>query len=307
MSKAIVFDEYGGPDVLRVVDVQRPEPGPGQVRVRVRAAGVQPFDCLFRSGAARQWVPARFPQRIGNELAGVVDAIGDGDARGFAIGDDVIGWAMLGAMAEHVIVPASDLVAKPAAMPWPEAGALSASGQTASTAIEKLRVARGETILIHAAAGGVGSFAVQLARAAGARVIGTASPANHDYLRELGAEPVAYGAGLVERVRALAPVGVDVALVAVATEEALRSSLELVRDRARVGTVAFLPLTEQLGVARITTERSAARLGALVERYARGEMRVAIQQVFAFEDAAAAHRVMEGGHVRGKIAVAGPP
>jgi enoyl reductase len=300
MSRALAFAEYGPPEVLRVIDVSPPTPGPGQVRVRVRAAGIQPFDCLFRSGAARQWVPAAFPQRIGNEFAGVVDAAGEGAP--FAVGAEVLGWAMLGATAEHVVVPATDVVAKPAAMPWPEAGALSASGQTASTAIERLRVASGDTLLVHAAAGGVGSFAVQIARARGARVLGTASERNHDYLRGLGATPVTYGDGLVERVRSAAPGGIDAALVAVGTEEALRASLELVRDRARVGTVAFQPLADKLGIARIGTDRSAARLGELTRLHAAGALRVHVEATYGLEQAAEAHRRMETGHVRGKIA-----
>ena len=295
MSKALVFAEYGGPEVLHVIEVEPPRPGRGQVRVRVRAAGIQPFDCLFRSGAARQWVPARFPQRIGNELAGVVDEVGEGAP--FAVGDEVVGWAMLGATAEHVVVPATDVVAKPAAMAWPEAGALSASGQTASTALDRLRVGAGDTVLVHAAAGGVGRFAVQLAVARGARVIGTASAHNHDYLRELGATPVAYGEGLVERVRALAPDGVEAALVAVGSDEALRSSLTLTRDRARIGTVAFQPLADQLGIARITTDRSAARLAELT----RLPLRISIQATYRLDQAADAHRAMATGHVRGKL------
>jgi enoyl reductase len=300
MSKALIFAEYGGPEVLRVIDVEPQRPGRGQVRVRVQAAGIQPFDCLFRSGAARQWVPATFPQRIGNEFAGVVDEVGDGVA--LAVGDEVLGWAMLGATAEHVVVPATHVAAKPATMSWPEAGALSASGQTASTALDRLRVAERDTVLIHAAAGGVGSLAVQIARAQGARVIGTASERNHEYLREIGATPVAYGDGLVERVGAAAPHGVDAALVAVGTEEALRTSLELVRDRARVGTVAFQPLADQLGIARITTERSAARLAELTRLHAAGQLRVSIQGTYRLDQAAEAHRVMETGHVRGKLA-----
>jgi enoyl reductase len=219
MSSTVVFDEYGGPDVLHVADLPAPVPGPGQVRVAVRAAGVQPFDALFRSGAARQWVPATFPQRLGNDFAGVVDIAGGR----FAVGDEVLGWAMLCAYSEHVVVGVDDIVRKPAAMPWPEAGALSASGQTAGTALTALGVADGETVLIHAAAGGVGSLAAQIALARGARVIGTASARNHDYLRTLGAEPVAYGDGLVERLRTLAPDGVDAALDASGTVEALQA------------------------------------------------------------------------------------
>jgi enoyl reductase len=301
MSKAVVFTEYGGPDVLTVIDTDTPTPGPKQIRVRVKAAGVQPFDCLFRSGAARQWVPATFPQRLGNEFAGVVDALGEGVAA-VAVGDEVIGWAMLGSIAEHVVVPAGDIVAKPASMPWSEAGALSASGQTASTALDRLRITSGDTVLIHAAAGGVGSFAVQIARARGATVIGTASVKNHDYLRSLGATPVLYGDGLVERVRAAAPGGIDAALVAVGSDEALHASIELVHEKSRVATVAFQPLADKLGIARVTTERSSARLSELTQLYANGKLGVSIQTTYRFEQAADAHRAMETGHVRGKIA-----
>ncbi len=299
MSKALIFAEYGGPETLQVIDVEPPRPGHGQIRVRVHAAGIQPFDCLFRRGAARQWVPATFPQRIGNEFAGVVDEVGGGVS--LAVGDEVLGWAMLGATAEHVVVPATDVVAKPANMTWPQAGSLSASGQTASTALDRLRVAAGDVVVIHAAAGGVGSLAVQIARARGVRVIGTASERNHEYLREIGAIPVAYGDGLVERVRAVAPDGVDAALVAVGTEEALLTSLELVRDRARVGTVAFQPLADRLGIGRISTERSATRLTELTRLWAAGALRVSIQGTYRLDQAAEAHLVMETGHVRGKI------
>lgn len=220
----------------------------------------------------------------------------------FSVGDAVLGWAMLASTAEHIIVPETDVVAKPATMTWPEAGALAASGQTASTALDRLRVAEGDTVLVHAAAGGVGSIAVQLAKIRGALVIGTASERNHDYLRGLGATPVNYGDGLVERVRALAPRGVDAALIAVGSEEALRTSLEVVRDRARVGTVAFQPLADKLGIARISTERSATRLGELTRLCAAGKMRVPIQATYRLEQASEAHRTMETGHVRGKIA-----
>jgi enoyl reductase len=301
MSKALVFTEHGGPEVLTVIEVVVPKPGPKQIRVRVKAAGVQPFDCLFRSGAARQWVPAAFPQRLGNEFAGVIDAVGEG-VTAVSVGDEVIGWAILGSIAEHVVVSTSDVVAKPANMPWPEAGALSASGQTASTALDRLRVGDGDTVLIHAAAGGVGSFAVQIAKARGAAVVGTASEKNHDYLRSLGATPVLYGNGLVQRIRVVAPHGVDAALVAVGSDEALHASLELTRDKTRIGTVAFQPLAEKLGVARLSTERSASRLGTLTKLYAEGKLRISIQQTYRLEEAADAHRLVEAGHVRGKIA-----
>ncbi len=208
MATLIVFDEYGGPEVLYPIDVPDPMPGPGQVRVRIRAAGVQPFDCLFRSGAAHRWMPATFPQTLGNEFAGTIDAVGD-DVTGFAAGDEVLGWDMLACYADQA-GGRSQGRSSPSRpdMPWEQAGVLSASGQTASTALTELDVGGGDTVLVHAAAGGVGSFAVQIARSRGATVVGTASQRNHEYLRSLGATPVAYGDGLTDRVRAAAPGGV---------------------------------------------------------------------------------------------------
>jgi enoyl reductase len=302
MSKAVVFSAYGDADVLHTIDVDPPEPGPGQVRVAVHAAGVQPFDALFRSGAAHRWLPARFPQRLGNEFAGVVEALGEG-VTGWAAGAEVLGWAMLASYAEHVVAGVDQIVAKPAAMPWVEAGVLSASGQTAATALAQLGVGKDDTVLIHAAAGGVGTFAVQVARAHGARVVGTASQRNHDHLRSLGAVPVSYGDGLVERVREVAPQGVDAALDASGTVEALRASLGLVGDQRRIGTVAFQPAADELGIRRLTTERSTDRLAELVELHDTGQLRVAIQQTYPLERAAAAHRAIETGHVRGKLAL----
>jgi len=300
MSAAVTFSSYGGPDVLQVVDVDAPDPGSGQIRVRVKAAGVQPFDCLFRSGAAHQWMPAKFPQRLGNEFAGVIDATGE-NVRDYAVGDEVLGWAVLSSHAEHVVIGTDQLVAKPPNMPWTEAGALSASGQTAATALTQLAVGQNDTILIHAAAGGVGSFAVQIAKTRGAVVIGTASERNHDYVRSLGAIPVSYGDGLARRARAVAPEGVDAAIDAAGTAEALRVSLELVADKNRVGAVAFNPAAAEFGVRRLSTERSAAQLAELTELYTQGKLRIHIHSPFPLTQAADAHREVETGHVRGKV------
>lgn len=300
MSRAIVFDRYGDPDVLRLADGDMPQPEPERVRVAVRAAGVQPFDALFRSGAAHEWVPAQFPQRLGNEFAGVVDAVGAG-VNGFAVGDQVIGWAMLAAYAEHVMVSVDEIASKPQRMPWIEAGGLSASGQTAATAVAQLGASEHETVLIHAAAGGVGSFATQIARSRGATVIGTASERNHDYLRSLGAIPVTYGDGLAQRVRAASPNGIDAALDCSGTIEALRASLDLVVSRARIGTVAFQPAAAQLGVGRLSTQRSAAQLRGLTQLYEAGSLQVTVSQTYPLSAAAEAHRSIETGHTRGKI------
>jgi enoyl reductase len=301
VSKAVVFSQYGGPDVLHVMTVPPASPGPGLVRVSVKAAGVQPFDSLFRSGAAHQWMPAVFPQRLGNEFAGIVDMVGEG-VEEVGVGDQVFGWAMLASYAEHVLVPTSDIVSKPDGLPWPDAGVLPASGQTAMTALDLLGVGEGDTVLIHAAAGGVGSFAVQIARAAGATVIGTASQRNHEYLQALGAIPVAYGDGLADRVRALTS-RITAALDASGTIEALRASVELVDDRQRTGTVAFQPAADALGVRRLGTQRSADRLRRLADLYNRTQLTVEIQQTYPLEHAAHAHHAIDTGHVRGKLAL----
>lgn len=298
--RAVVFGEYGGPDVLEIADVEPPDVGPEQVRVRVEAAGAQPFDAIFRSGAAAQWLGAAFPQQLGNEIAGVVTEVGR-DATGFAVGDEVLGWVAFRGYAEEAVVGVKQLVRKPAGMPWAEAGALSASAQTASTALEDLAIGPGDTLLVHAAAGGVGSFAVQLAREHGATVIGTASERNHEYLRSLGAVPVAYGDGLPDRVRAAATDGVDAALDAAGTEEALRVSTALVADPQRVGTLVAPQLAKQLGARALGTRRSTARLTELTELYERGRLRVLLYRTYDLADAAAAHRELETGHVRGKI------
>ncbi|MBA3799684.1 MAG: NADP-dependent oxidoreductase, partial [Geodermatophilaceae bacterium] len=203
-QRAVAFSEYGDPSVLRLMDFPEPHARAGQVRVRMRAAGVQPFDCAFRRGDLRGFMPATFPQVLGNDFAGIVDEVGDG-VSGVQIGDEVLGYCTLAAHAELIVVDAGAVVPRPRTMPWEVAGGLSASGQTALNALRDLGVSAGETLLVHAAAGGVGTVAVQLAREWGATVIGTASPGNHSWLGSLGITPVTYGPGLVDRVRALAP------------------------------------------------------------------------------------------------------
>lgn len=303
MAQAVVFHEYGGPEVLRLEAVPDPEPGPGQVRVWIRAAGVQPADSRLRSGAWQARMPLTFPARLGNEGAGVVDAVGP-DVTGFAVGDEVLGPAA-GAYAEAALFQADQIAAKPAALTWAQAGALSASGQTADTALDDLGVRPGETLLVHAAAGGVGHLAVQLARLRGARVIGTASPRNHDFLRELGAEPVAYGPGLAGRIRDLAPGGVDAALDG-AGGEAPDVSVEVVADRDRVGTIADMAAVDRLGIRWIGTRRSAQRLGALARLAGDGRLRVAVWKEFPLADVVAAHQESDGRHLRGKIVLTVP-
>ncbi|MDF2680178.1 MAG: alcohol dehydrogenase [Brevibacillus sp.] len=299
--KAAGILSFGGPEVLQLIEVDTPQANANQVRVRVKAAGVQPFDLSVRSGWAPPGGKVHFPQILGNEFAGIVDQVGE-EVTSFSIGDEVIGFRVLGCQAEYVVVPPDQLVKKPQLMPWEEAATLSASGQTAHTALEVLGVRKGETVLVHAAAGGVGTFAVQIARASGATVIGTASESNHDYLRSLGVIPVSYGKGLVDRVREVAPNGVDVALDAIG-REALSASAELVKQRDRIGTIVEFDLGQQLGVRVIRSQRSASRLQALVDLYERGLLRVPIREKFPLHMACDAHRELESGHGRGKVVI----
>ncbi|GII79358.1 oxidoreductase [Sphaerisporangium rufum] len=304
MARIVVFEEYGGPEVLRVIETADPRPAAGQIRVRVRAAGVQPFDAFYRRGDFARYRPATFPARLGNEVAGVVDAAGQ-DATGFAPGDEVIAFVDAVGYADTVVAPATSAVHRPPGMPWPEAGALSASGQTADTALDELGVTAGDTLLVHAAAGGVGSFAVQLAVARGATVIGTASERNHEYLRAFGAIPVTYGPGLAERVRALAPGGITAALDCVGGQ-ANEVSVELLGSPDRAVTLADWDAGRRVGVRRVGTGRSAARLARLLAHYEKGTLQVPVTATFPLDQAPAAHRAIETGHTRGKIVLVAP-
>jgi enoyl reductase len=298
----ILFDQYGPPEVLHPVEVPDPEPGQGEVRIRVRAAGVQPFDCATRRGDYAQYTPLKLPALLGNEAAGVVDKIGPG-VTGITVGEEVIAFMTMLGYSDTVVIPADQAGPKPPEMSWPEAGVLSASGQTASTAIDELNIGAADTVLIHAAAGGVGSFAVQLACARGARVIGTASERNHDYLRGLGALPVTYGPGLEDRVRDAAPNGVDAVLDAIGGE-ALDVSVRLMHgETKRIVTIADWSAPARLGVRRIGTERSVQRLNELTRLYQQQKLLIPVWLTFPLADAAAAHREVETGHVRGKVAL----
>jgi enoyl reductase len=300
MASSVVFRSYGDPDVLELVEVPAPTAGEKEVRVRVRAAGVNPVDCKIRRGAfATADEPDVFPQTLGNEFAGVVDQVGSA-VTGVSVGDEVLGFATATAYAEYVVVPAEQVTGKPAGLAWEAAGSLSAVGQTAYHALRTLQVAAGETLLVHAAAGGVGTVAVQLARHQGATVIGTASPRNHPYLRALGVTPVPYGDDLVERVQVMAPGGVDAALDAVGGA-AIPASLELVSDRSRVGTLVDQEAATRYGIHRLRGARSAETLAELAALAASGVLRLSIWRSFPLAAAAEAHREVETGHVRGKV------
>jgi NADPH:quinone reductase-like Zn-dependent oxidoreductase len=235
----------------------------------------------------------------GNEFAGVVDQVG-AEVTGVRPGDEVIGNCRLNAYAEYVVVPAAAVTAKPASMPWDEAGGFPAAVMTPHIALEEMGVGPGDTLLVHAAAGGVGTVAVQLARIAGATVIGTASERNHEYVRSLGATPVAYGEGLEERVRALAPDGVDAALDG-AGGHALEVSLNLVKDRSRIITLVEHGRAAELGVRITPDRRSAARVAEAARFYDEGRLRIHVRGAFPLDRAADAHREVATGHGRGKV------
>ncbi|HUR04918.1 MAG TPA: NADP-dependent oxidoreductase [Nonomuraea sp.] len=298
--KAAAFADFGGPEVLRVMSRPMPEAGPGQVRVRVKAAGVQPFDAAVRAGWTPPGLTDPLPRVPGNEFAGVVDQVGPDVT--LAVGEEVLGFSLLNSYAEYIVVPATDVTPKPPGVPWEVAGALTAAVQTAEIAIDQLEPAAGDTLLIHGAAGAVGTAAVQIALGRGATVIGTAREENHAYLRDLGAIAVGYGEGLASRVRALAPGGVDMALDG-AGGAALDVSLELVADPGRVLTLVEHGKAAGLGVMTTQGVRTAERLGRYAALYAKGELKFLIRRTYRLEEAADAHREIETGHGRGKLAL----
>jgi NADPH:quinone reductase-like Zn-dependent oxidoreductase len=298
--KAVTFTEYGGPEVLHLADVEAPHPGPGQIRIAVRAAAVNPVDWKARSGVMRQVMPVTFPAIDGREAAGVVDELGP-DVTGVAVGDEVFGFTVGGAAAEHAIL--GDFARKPAGLSWEEAASLPVAVETSVRVFTVLGgVGEGQTLLVNGAAGGVGTAAVQLARARGARVIGTAGERNQDFLRSLGAEPTTYGAGLVERVRALAPDGVDLAFDT-AGRGGLPDLIALTGDAARVVTIADFAAAAALG-AKVTGGgdfRAVEALGEAAALIEAGRFRMPVEQTFTFAQAGEAHRVSQEGHVRGKL------
>jgi NADPH:quinone reductase-like Zn-dependent oxidoreductase len=296
MMKAVRFSRFGGPEVLEIVDLPDPHPGPGQVRIAVRAAGVNQSDWKKRKGLMDE----ELPQTLGYEAAGVVDELGEG-VTDVAVGDRVYGFSPDGA-AQAELAVLSYYAPIPPSLDFAGAAALPAAVETATRALDQLGVGSGSTLLVNGASGSVGGAAVQLAVARGARVIGTASPANHEYLRSLGAEPAAYGEGMADRVRALAPDGVDLALD-VAGSGVLPELIELAGGPEHVITVADFSGAQVHGVrfSRGDSGRALhalADIGPLVES---GRFSLPVAQTFPLAEVAQAHRVSENDHARGKL------
>jgi NADPH:quinone reductase-like Zn-dependent oxidoreductase len=299
--KAVRFDEYGGVDVLKVVDVRRPVPGTGQVLVHVKAAGINPGEAKIRAGLEDSRWPARFPSGEGSDLAGVVAETGLG-VTSFSAGDEVIGWTdNRASQAQYVRVEEQHLTAKPPGVPWEEAGALFVAGTTAYAAVRAVGLTGGDTVVVSAAAGGVGSIAVQLARQAGATVIGLASEAHHLWLAGHGVVPVAYGDGMVDRIRQEAS-KVD-AFIDTFGAGYVQLALELGVEPSRIDTIVDFEAVARYGVNAEgnAAAASASVLAELAGLIAAGELELPIAATFPLDRVQDAYRRLEEGHVLGKI------
>lgn len=305
--RAIAINCYGGPGVLELTELDPPPAGPDGVMVRAHAAGVNPVDYKMRQGGLEGRFPVHLPAIPGWDVAGTVESVGP-DVTELRPGDEVVGYVrrdhvQWGTYAELVPAPLRTLAPKPTSVGWAEAAALPLAGLTAWQALTRgLGLAAGDVLVVHAAAGGVGSLAVQLAQILGASVIGTASEANHDFLRSLGAEPVTYGPGLDERVRALAPDGVT-AVLDLAGGEALDVSPALLAPGGRLVSVLEPQKVTGLGGRYVFVRPDAAQLTQLSRFVDEGKLAVPVHRTFPLEQAADAHALLEQRHVRGKLAL----
>jgi NADPH:quinone reductase-like Zn-dependent oxidoreductase len=307
MANKVVATAFGGPDVLSVVEADVPEPGPGEVAIAVKAAGVNLFDYKIISGGLGA-DPDRLPLPVGLEVAGVVTAVGPdavGPAGPIAVGDEVVAQPVTGGYAETVVAPASVVVPKPSALDWPVAGSILVVGGTAEHALQIAAAKAGETLLVHGAAGSVGQITVQLAVRDGVRVIGTAGESNHELLRGYGAIPVTYGPGLADRVRAIAPEGVDAAIDTVGTDEAVDTSLELVADHRRIVSIAAFGRADS-GIVLISGDDPETNVRAnawrrLLPAAADGSLEIVIARTYSLAEAAGALQFVRDGHAGGKV------
>lgn len=303
--KAITYNAYGNPDVLEFGDQPMPKVGPGMVLVKVKAAAVNPVDWKIMAGGLDAVMDLEFPAIPGWDVAGVVESVGI-DARQFQPGDEVIAYGRKdyvhgGSFAEYIALPERLLARKPASLGWNESAGLPLAGLTAYQVLNRLGLKAGETVLIHGGSGGVGSLGIQIAVALGASVIATASEKNHEFLRSLGAEPVAYGDGLADRVRALRPDGVDV--VADFVGGNLDATLAVLAEGGRHASIADSDV-EQHGGDWMWVNPVGTDLQELADLVDSRKIRVEVAGVFPLDKAADAFRSNMEGHTRGKIVVA---
>jgi NADPH:quinone reductase-like Zn-dependent oxidoreductase len=304
MARAVRFDEYGGVEVLRVVEVEPPVPGPGQVLVRVKAAAINPGEAAIRRGVLHDRFPATFPSGEGTDLAGVVEEVGEG-VGGVAVGDEVLGYTYeRSSHAELVVTEATKIVPKPAGVPWDVAGSLFVAGTAAYASVRAVAPTSGDTVVVSGAAGGVGSLAVQLARNTGAVVIGLASEANHTWLSDHGVIPVTYGDGVVDRIQDAAPGGKVDAFIDTFGDGYVDLALELGVAPERVNTIIdFAAAARHDGVktdgnASADTPDVLTELAGLV---AAGRLEVPIARTYPLDQVQDAFREIEPRHTHGKI------
>jgi NADPH:quinone reductase-like Zn-dependent oxidoreductase len=304
--RAMTFDQYGSNDVLQISEIADPPVGPDSVLIRTKAVGINPVDWKVVRGYLDSAFPTHFPAIPCWDVAGVVEAVGPAITE-FRPGDEVVAYnrqdhVQFGTLSELVSAPRRCVGHKPAKLDWLRGGALPLAGLTAHQTVDVAQVQPGDTVVVHNASGGVGSAAVQLAARRGARVIGTASAKNHDYLTSIGAEPVAYGEGLENSLRELAPMGIDVCLDFIGGN-ALDVSGQLVGSSGRIVSIVDAKRVAELGGQYVFVHPDSAQLTELAALAATGNLNIEIASTFPFEKAADALAESETGHVRGKVVV----
>jgi NADPH:quinone reductase-like Zn-dependent oxidoreductase len=302
MPRAVRFDKYGGIEVLQVREVDRPIPGPGKVLVRVKAAGINPGEASIRKGLFADRWPSTFPSGQGSDLAGIVEEVGPG-VTNVAAGDEVIGFSNdRSSQAELVVIDSGNLVPRPANVPWEQAGALFVAGTTAYAAVRSVALKAGDTVVVSGAAGGVGSIAVQLAREAGAKVIGLAGTANHQWLSDHGVVPIAYGDGVEDRVRTASGGKVD-AFVDTFGGGYVELALKLGVPTNRIDTIIDFAAAAKYGVMTEGSQAAANAevLGELAGLLASGRLEIPIAKIYPLAEVRDAYRELEQRHTHGKI------
>jgi NADPH:quinone reductase-like Zn-dependent oxidoreductase len=295
--RALQYTVYGGPEVLEWAEAPDPHAGPGQIRIAVRAASVNPIDWKAFTGAMSGGEPMAGTGYLGSDAAGVVDEVGQG-VTGVAVGDEVFGRGR-NTQAEYALL--DSWAAKPPSIDWAVAAAAGVAGETSERGLRLLDVKAGDTLFVDGGAGGVGAATVQMALGRGARVIASASEANHDYLREIGATPVRYGQGVAERVRAAAGGPVD-AVFDVAGKTPVEDLISLAPEPSQVLSIANFAAGK--AGARVTgggaDSRPMEALALVADLLAQNKLVIKVQ-TFPFDRAAEAYRISQGGHVRGKL------
>jgi NADPH:quinone reductase-like Zn-dependent oxidoreductase len=302
VPRAVQLDEYGGLDVLTVREIELPELGKEDVLVEVKAAGINPGEASIRKGLLAEQFPSTFPSGQGSDLAGVVKEVGI-DVIGFAPGDEVLGWSWdRSSQAGEVVIPAEQLIAKPTDLSWEAAGSLYVVGVTAFAAVRAVDIAEGDTVVVSAAAGGVGAVTVQLLKVRGANVVGLASADHHDWLREKGVTPVTYGDGVLERILEATPDGID-AFIDLYGPEYVELAIQLDVPPAKIETIIAWEKAQEVG-AKMEGSSDATSpeiLKEMAELVAAGKIEMPIAATYPLDEVREAFEQLEDRHTLGKI------